>query len=710
MAKAFVLKLLSMSVICVLANQAAISHAYDNGSISESFSLEDLLNLEIVSATRSESKLNESPVPISVITAKEIASSGLDNIPDILARLPEIDVLHIGRSQTEVSIRGKGINFNRRLLTLIDGRTEYNDLFGVTLWHNLPISVDDIERIEVVRGPASALFGANAYSGVINIITKQADAENVKVVRGHLGQYGKRYFSIATNVQAVDNSHFRISYSRQQADSIESEVSFPGFNRIPTTVNFDDDDKSLDDMDHINFSYILQPSEDWNIHFSGGSSEGNIELFQQPGLPRAKWALKNSNAHGIFNWSLDETTSFQFNIYQNTFGYNTPLVPDRSDQEALNNQQNGFFFPIRAQDENFIGRAITLDYSLQFVGRSLEDKMAWVLGAERREIENKGGIVLDSTRDISSAFGNFTLKFDKAWIVGLGLRVDDDAITKKDIGFNSSLQYALSHQESLRVTARKAFRAPSLFELFSSVDLPVPNQNQQVNFRGNTLLDVETIRSIDITYTKQYSDKLHLTLEVFHEEYESIIGNPDSALLDEVEITSEGLFISTTSFQNLADAESDGFQAALISQPLPELKTYINYRFEKPKDLNSVAGETFFSPQHNFKLGGIWQLRQNLSSDLAFLYVGKTDKDDFDRGDVAPDGPSFTRDQQEAHTTINFALHYQVKSDFKNIKCYLVIDNVLDDEHVDYYEYDQILNGVGELSGRSVWGGARWNF
>lgn len=689
-----------------------------------SMSLSDLLDIEVVSATRSESKLSESPVPISVITAQEIYDSGLDNIPDILARLPEIDVLRIGRSQTEVSLRGKNINFNRRLLVLIDGRTEYNDLFGVTLWHAFPITMDEIARIEVVRGPASALFGANAYSGVINIITKQANGEKNQVVRVQVGENNATYATVTANFKG-ETSSFKFSANRQQADSAQSDVSFAGFNRNPSTVNFNADPESLDGMDRFAASVVYHSFEDWEFHLNLGVSDGYLELFQQPGLPREKWDIHSNNIHGVLNYRFSEKTSMQFNIYQNEFEYYTALVPHRSQLEGLSFEDNGFFYPVRDNIGLYHGQVDTFDYSLQFVGKALEDKMAWVLGGERREIENigDGGLVEQSQREVSSLFANFTYRFGEDWIVGLGIRGDRDAIanlepnnnaqeqTSTDYGYNASLQYLLNETDSIRVTARKAFRAPSLFELFSSVDLPVPNQNQQVNFRGNNNLEVETIESWDVTYTAQFGNNLQFTFEFFHEEYGEIIGNPDSGILGDVEITDEGLFISTTSFGNLANAESEGLQAGIVWLPQDNLKVYANYRFMDPQGLNSVSGETFFTPEHSVKIGANWKVSEAITVDMHFQSIGKTDEDEFIRGNVSPDGPNFTKDNQQKYNNLNIALHYRPKFEWHgDLHLYLVFDNALDDKHVEYYEYDQILNGVGEQLGRTISGGVSWRF
>src|SRR6185312_2433500 len=89
-----------------------------------------------------------------------------------LRRLAGVDIMETTGAQTEVSMRGFNQRLSNKVLVLVDGRSVYIDLLGATLWADLPVSVEDIERIEVVRGPGSALYGADAFNGVINIITK----------------------------------------------------------------------------------------------------------------------------------------------------------------------------------------------------------------------------------------------------------------------------------------------------------------------------------------------------------------------------------------------------------------------------------------------------------------------------------------------------------------------------------------------------------
>jgi iron complex outermembrane receptor protein len=695
---------------------STLVYANDEEDGLESISLEDLLNVEVVSATRSESKLSESPVPISVITAKEIASSGLDNIPDILARLPEIDVIRIGASQTEVSIRGKGINFNRRLLTMIDGRTEYNDLFGATLWHAFPIAINDIERIEVIRGPASALFGANAYSGVINIITKSVK-NSAGLVQYHTGSDNKEYFNVMGQYYS-EKYNAKVSLTQQNMDN-SSNVIFEGFNRFTSSTNFFADDTSLDGVSRANIQLMVTPSENMDFKFAYGSTNGDHELFQQPGLPRSKWDISTDYLHFITNYYAESGTSFQFNIYKNTFDYATPLVPTTAEVQALSFTDGLRYFPSVADATIYEGNVETVDMTFQVVGKAFEDKMSWVAGAEFREIESIDGLLIAGTskKDITSYFGNFTYKFNEQWHMGAGYRVDDDSITGQDDGYTLSLSHFLNETDSLRFTARSAFRAPSLFELYSQIDLEVTGQNQNVSFVGAELLTdgsqitVETITSLDITYTANISDSMQLTAEIFHEEYENIIGNPDSGLLENVVIDgANNTFVTTTSFQNQSlTAEADGLQLSLVWIANEVLTTYANYRYEDPKNLNSVPGETFFTPENKANLGAKWTGLDNFVMDLSYNYVGKTDPEEFLTGNSSPDGPNFTRDNQHSYSTLNLSIHYTPAS-IDNLKLYLTAYNLLDDAHVEYYEYDQVLKGVGEEFGRTIWGGFSWTF
>ena len=134
---------------------------------------EDVFAESIVTASKGAQSPLDAPSSTSVITEQDIRLSGITKIPELLRRLAGVDIMQVTGGQTEVSIRGFNQRLSNKTLVLVDGRSVYADILGATIWQTLSIGVEDIQRIEVVRGPGSALYGADAFNGVINIITKK---------------------------------------------------------------------------------------------------------------------------------------------------------------------------------------------------------------------------------------------------------------------------------------------------------------------------------------------------------------------------------------------------------------------------------------------------------------------------------------------------------------------------------------------------------
>src|ERR1700723_881526 len=137
-------------------------------------SLEDLMDMQVTSVSKKEQKLSQVAAAIFVITQEDIRRSGATNIPDLLRMVPGLDVAQINGNTWAISARGFNLQFANKLLVLIDGRAVYSPLFGGVNWDTQDVPLEDIERIEVIRGPGGTIWGANAVNGVINIITKKA--------------------------------------------------------------------------------------------------------------------------------------------------------------------------------------------------------------------------------------------------------------------------------------------------------------------------------------------------------------------------------------------------------------------------------------------------------------------------------------------------------------------------------------------------------
>ena len=139
-----------------------------------SLSLEDLMNIQVTSVSKKQQSLANAAAAAFVISQEDIQRSGATTIPDILRMVPGVQVAKIDANKWAVSIRGFNGRFATKLLVLKDGRSVYTPLFSGVYWDSLDTPLEDIERIEVIRGPGAAMWGANAVNGIINIITKNA--------------------------------------------------------------------------------------------------------------------------------------------------------------------------------------------------------------------------------------------------------------------------------------------------------------------------------------------------------------------------------------------------------------------------------------------------------------------------------------------------------------------------------------------------------
>jgi iron complex outermembrane recepter protein len=157
----------------LLWNFSSAAHALAGRSYPDLtvLSLEDLLQVEIITASKKEQPILETSAAVFVLTAEAIRRSGAGSLPDALRLVPGVQVARIDANKWAISIRGFNAQFANKLLVLIDGRTVYTPTFSGVFWDLQDLLLEDVERIEVIRGPGAALWGTNAVNGIINIIT-----------------------------------------------------------------------------------------------------------------------------------------------------------------------------------------------------------------------------------------------------------------------------------------------------------------------------------------------------------------------------------------------------------------------------------------------------------------------------------------------------------------------------------------------------------
>jgi iron complex outermembrane receptor protein len=230
---------------------------------------------KVVTASRREQSPLDAPNAVTVITEEEIRFSGARSIPDLLRRVPGMDVMAMSYSDYNVAMRGFNRRVANKILVLIDGRTVYEDFLGGMLWRGLTIDLLDVARIEVVRGPGSAIYGAYAYTGMVNIITKRPEEVGGSVAQVSAGngetleatyQYGERRGPVGV----------RASVGYERGDKYELEFDPE---RVDFSTNVTDPTQSLDQVRFDLSSEYNFKNEGGRLFLGGGARAGFTELY-----------------------------------------------------------------------------------------------------------------------------------------------------------------------------------------------------------------------------------------------------------------------------------------------------------------------------------------------------------------------------------------------------------------------------------------------
>ncbi len=197
---------LTIAVISVTGFTLAFAGSDDISVLS----LDELLDLEAVSVAKVPAKVTKTPAAIFIITQEDIRRSGVNTIPDALRMVPGMHVYQIDANKWAVSARGFASRFSNKMLVMVDGRTVYSPLFSGTFWDSQDLMLEDIERIEVIRGPGGTLWGANAVNGVINIISKDTADSQGTFLKAEVGTFEQRLFSARYGGWLSDRVAYRV--------------------------------------------------------------------------------------------------------------------------------------------------------------------------------------------------------------------------------------------------------------------------------------------------------------------------------------------------------------------------------------------------------------------------------------------------------------------------------------------------------------------
>jgi iron complex outermembrane receptor protein len=278
---------------CLVLSLATVSWPAHAESVQEekgvdltSVSIEDLMNMTVTSVSRTEQTIANAAAAVFVITSEDIRRSGVTSIPEALRMVPGLEVARIDANKWAISSRGFNGRFASKMLVQIDGRTVYTSLFSGVFWDAQDTVLEDIERIEVIRGPGATLWGANAVNGIINIITKDAGDTKGGLLSAGGGTMERAFGTARYGTQLGSSSalRFYVKYlDRAGMDDLQTgHEAHNGWNSVRGGFRLDSEPSSSDTLtlqgdyydERLNETYVNQTPNsifDYTTPSSGGN-------------------------------------------------------------------------------------------------------------------------------------------------------------------------------------------------------------------------------------------------------------------------------------------------------------------------------------------------------------------------------------------------------------------------------------------------------
>lgn len=350
-------------------------------------SIEDLMNIEVTSASKKEQKLSRVAAAIFVITQADIQRSGATNIPDLLRMVPGLDVGEINGSTWAIGSRGFNSQFSNKLMLTVDGRSAYTPTFSGVFWDTLDIPLSDIDRVEVIRGPGGSIWGANAVTGVISIFTKKAtDAKGTRIEAG-AGNIEQGFGLAQYGGDLGKDTSFRLyaKYFNQSALLDQNGQSgADGWHRLREGFRLD---STLSPQDSLMVEGDLSTGREGEYGFE-------LPAITAPGFVAVseEITLANGDVEAVWNhaYSARSESSLQFSYDQHR--RDDPLNPEKRNTVALDlrhhfawGDRQEIVWGLGYEDtSDRIGGSLTVaiippSRSLQLVSSFVQDEIALVL-------------------------------------------------------------------------------------------------------------------------------------------------------------------------------------------------------------------------------------------------------------------------------------------------------------------------------------------
>lgn len=550
----------------------------------------------VLSATRLAQPLSEAPVAMTVIDRAMIEASGARNIPDLLRLVPGFQVGYFDGNSPVVAYHGHSNENNSRLQVLIDGRSVYDPALNSVPWSDLAISLEDIDRIEVIRGPNASTFGNNSFFAVISITTRHAVES-----QGH-----------AVHFKAGAHATTDAAYTfGDQTGSLDYRMTV-------TTQNDNGTDLLRDETQAKSLNYRLdwQAGKNDRIMYQGGVK--NISLGDHESIggdKRIGHTIENSSAFQLIKWEYlpEADNSFSLQYY-----YNLHDGLEISQAISVNPQD---LLPSLPYDEY----VYTADMRIKTQRHDVEFNQFLKPGDDLRLVWGSSARldIVDGTLDGSSlflmpdtarlelyrGFAHGEWGFTDNWLFNAGYMVEYNDISGNNRSPRVALIHHINNQHTLRIGKSKATRTPTLFEEAGQLiyrnpltvggnppPSSIPNEFILTTWLAQGGLDAERITSTEVGYIGEFLHNL-LTLDItaFHDKTSSLMResyNPAPLpLSNQVELN--GIYPNTNGtvlyVENGLATTIRGIEIALDYKPTKNFRAYIFYSRLKIHEIDKIV-------------------------------------------------------------------------------------------------------------------------
>ncbi len=520
----------------------------------------------VLSASRLSQPVNEAPAAVTVIDRDMIHASGFRDIPDLLRLVPGFSVAYTRDNTWAAGYHGLGDAFSRRFQVLVDGRSIYSPHYGAVNWTDLPLSIDDIERIEVVRGPDAAIYGANAFAAVINIITKTAAQVAGDFVSLQYGEQGMRGATVRHG--GGDAAlRYRLTASVRQRDRFERDITTKtGAGAVDNGQYFESGK-----------TYFVNGRWDWQL-------SSDSDAMAQFGLSRGDWNAGKQMGDPVSS-ALEPRAQDSGALYLQ-FAYHKVESARREWRIQAYHAQNRFDANALADLTALgIGVANVDQYLLQArsnvelqVNEQWRPNFRGVWGGELRRESVTSPQNYNSGRTLSGelarAFGNVEWRPHERLLLQGGAMLEHHYFTGTDVSPRAALNFTVVPGHVIRLGISRAYRSPTFFE---------EKGNQVFVLQSGAIADVvtvpsdglkpERVLSREIGYVGQWrAARLDLDVRLFQDKIDDFIGQ------DKYDFVADGpLRPNEFKYANIGNATSHGGEIQLHWRPVRALDVSAHY-------------------------------------------------------------------------------------------------------------------------------------